>query len=186
MVVRLRLRIRVSDRIDEEVALLNSGYEAPTPQLLISVKLATKLGLWPPEGAYEVTLETAGGPLKAWLYPRIAQISVVAEGSPEREVTSDIVVSPLADEPMINDKLADELGIAVEAFGRGLWRFHMGAEGEAEGERKILMQDGKQCWRSMAIRHRFYRLSFPLKLPYPKRVIVTQFLPSIYGDLYSR
>jgi len=32
-------------------------------------------------------------------------------GSPEREVTSDMVVSPLADEPLINDKLADELTI---------------------------------------------------------------------------
>lgn len=30
-----------------------------------------------------------------------------------REATTDIIVSPLA----------DELGIAVESFGRGLWRF---------------------------------------------------------------
>ncbi|MEM2441927.1 MAG: hypothetical protein QXX99_06110 [Candidatus Bathyarchaeia archaeon] len=59
----------------------------------------------------------------SWLYPRAAKISVVAEGSPEREVTSDMVVSPLADEPLINDNLADELTIAVESFGRGLWRF---------------------------------------------------------------
>lgn len=123
MAVRLRLRIKVGNKVSEDVALLNSGYEAPTPQLLIPVKLAIKLGLWPPVEAYEVVLETAGGPLKAWLYPRIAQISVIAEGSPGREATTDIVVSPLADEPLINDKLADELGIAVESFGRGLWRF---------------------------------------------------------------
>ncbi|MEM1990451.1 MAG: hypothetical protein QW782_07455 [Candidatus Bathyarchaeia archaeon] len=123
MAVRLKLKIRVGDKALEAVALLNSGYEAPTPQLLIPIRLAAKLNLWPPEGAYDVTLETAGGPLKAWFYPRVAKISVVAEGSPEREVISDIVVSPLADEPLINDKLADELGIAVESFGKGLWRF---------------------------------------------------------------
>ncbi|MEM4727697.1 MAG: hypothetical protein QXD04_05540 [Candidatus Bathyarchaeia archaeon] len=123
MAVRLKLKIRVGGVSTEAVALLNSGYEAPTPQLLIPVNLAARLGLWPPEQASEVTLETAGGPLKAWFYPRAAMISVIAEGSREKEALVDIVVSHLADEPLINDKLADELEIAVESFGRGLWRF---------------------------------------------------------------
>ncbi|MBS7606000.1 hypothetical protein KEJ31_06850 [Candidatus Bathyarchaeota archaeon] len=52
-----------------------------------------------------------------------AKIRVVAEGAHEKDVIADIVVSPLADEPLINDKLADELEIAVESFGKGLWRF---------------------------------------------------------------
>ncbi|MGC8948667.1 MAG: hypothetical protein ACP5OK_04955 [Thermoprotei archaeon] len=34
-----------------------------------------------------------------------------------------MIISPLADESLINDKLADELEIAVESFGKGLWRF---------------------------------------------------------------
>lgn len=122
MAVRLRLKISGCRRTAEAVSLIKSGYEAPTPQLLIPIKLAAKLGLWPPEDASEVTLETAGGPLRAWFYPRVAKISVVAETT-RKEATSDIVVSPLADEPLINDKLADELEIAVESFGRGLWRF---------------------------------------------------------------
>jgi len=45
--------------------LLNSGYEASTPQLLISIDLAAKLRLWPLQDALEVTLETAGVPLRA-------------------------------------------------------------------------------------------------------------------------
>jgi hypothetical protein len=36
MAVRLRLRIRVGERVTEEEALLNSGFEAPTSQLLIT------------------------------------------------------------------------------------------------------------------------------------------------------
>jgi hypothetical protein len=40
-----------------------------------------------------------------------------------KEVEVDIVVSPIADEPLISDMLAEELEIAVESFGRGLWRF---------------------------------------------------------------
>ncbi|MCD6537137.1 hypothetical protein J7L18_00780 [Candidatus Bathyarchaeota archaeon] len=50
-------------------------------------------------------------------------MSVLTESAESREATADIIVSPLADEPLINDKLADELEIAVESFGRGLWRF---------------------------------------------------------------
>lgn len=123
MAVRLKLKISVAENTVEAVALLNSGYEAPTPQLLIPIDLATRLGLWPPENVSKVTLETAGGPLVAWLYPGVAKISVIAEGVTNKKVGADLIVSPLADEPLINDKLADELQIAVESFGRGLWRF---------------------------------------------------------------
>jgi len=66
----LKLRVRVGDKVVEVVALLNSGFEAPTPQLLIPIDTAKALGLWPLEDAREVILETAGGPLRAWFYPR--------------------------------------------------------------------------------------------------------------------
>lgn len=68
-------------------------------------------------------METAGGPLRAWLYPRAAKVGVIAEGARPAGALVDIVISPLAGEPLISDKLADELDIAVESFGRGLWRF---------------------------------------------------------------
>ncbi len=121
--VRLKLRIRVDEKSVEVIALLKSGYEAPTPQLLVPVDVARTLGLWPPEGAREVVLETAGGPLRAWFYPRRALVKVVTEDAESREVLADIVVSPIGDEPLISDMLAEELEIAVESFGRGLWRF---------------------------------------------------------------
>ncbi|MCX8204649.1 MAG: hypothetical protein N3H31_03270 [Candidatus Nezhaarchaeota archaeon] len=47
----------------------------------------------------------------------------MAEDVEPRGVVADVVVSLLADEPLINDKLAEALEVAVEAFGRGLWRF---------------------------------------------------------------
>jgi len=128
--VRLKLRIRVGDRAVEAVALLNSGYEAPTPQLLIPVSLAHELGLWPPTNAVDVELDTAGCPLRAWLYPRTASVKVLAEDAGSREVLTVIVVSPLADEPLISDMLAEELEIAVESFGRGLWRFRWESSGK--------------------------------------------------------
>ncbi|RLG85491.1 MAG: hypothetical protein DRO15_07435 [Thermoprotei archaeon] len=39
------------------------------------------------------------------------------------EVEADIVISPLADEVLLSDKMISELQIALEDVGRGLWRF---------------------------------------------------------------
>lgn len=124
MAIRLRVRIRAGGRAVEEVALLNSGFEAPTPQLLIPISTARALGLWPPpDESRELIVDTAGGPLRVWFYPRAAFVKVVASDAESKEVLTDILVSPLADEPLISDMLAEELEIAVESFGRGLWRF---------------------------------------------------------------
>jgi len=121
--VRLKIIIKINEITKTVIALLNSGYEAPTPQLLISIDLAKELKLWPPEDASEVTLDTAGGPLKAWYYPRKAYVKVIAKDIESKNILTDIIISPLAGEPLINDMLAEELEIAVESFGRGLWRF---------------------------------------------------------------
>ncbi|GAB6945885.1 hypothetical protein JCM16161A_18310 [Vulcanisaeta sp. JCM 16161] len=68
-------------------------------------------------------IDTAGGPLNVWFYPRATTVEVVARDAESREVIMDVLVSPLADEPLISDLLADELRITVESFGKGLWRF---------------------------------------------------------------
>ena len=39
----------------------------------------------------DVTLDTAGEPLRAWLYPRIAKVKVVAEDVESKEVVTDMV-----------------------------------------------------------------------------------------------
>jgi hypothetical protein len=129
--VRLRLRIKVRERVTEEVALLNSGFEAPTPQLLIPISTAKALELWPPTSeSKELVVDTAGGPLRVWFYPRAAFVKVITSDAESREVLTDLLVSPLADEPLISDMLAEELEIVVESFGRGLWRFRSEAPGK--------------------------------------------------------
>jgi len=129
--VRLRLRIKVRERVTEEVALLNSGFEAPTPQLLIPISTAKALELWPPTSeSKELIVDTAGGPLRVWFYPRVAFVKVITSDAESREVLTDLLVSPLADEPLISDMLAEELEIVVESFGRGLWRFRSEAPGK--------------------------------------------------------
>ncbi|ABL78697.1 hypothetical protein [Thermofilum pendens] len=122
--VRVRLRVARGGVAVETPALANTGYEAETPQLLVPVRLAQELGLWPPgPGVEETEYETAGGPLRVWVAPRACRVSVLAPGASSPEVEADIVVSPLACEVLMSDKLIGELGVAIEDAGRGLWRF---------------------------------------------------------------
>ncbi len=124
MAVRVRLRIMREDRRLDVVALLNSGYEADSPQLMIPVDLARVLGLWPPPPlAREEVFETAGGPIRVWVVRNAAEVKVIAGDAESKTVRVDVVVSPLADEPLISDVLAGELELAVEDFAKGLWRF---------------------------------------------------------------
>ncbi|MET1101739.1 MAG: hypothetical protein ABWW69_04600 [Pyrodictiaceae archaeon] len=124
MAVRVRLRLEREGRVVETPALANSGYEAETPQLLVPIRLAQVLGLWPPrEDVEETEFETAGGPLRVWLAPRACRVSVIAPGAESPEVEADVAISPLADEVLMSDKLISELGIALEDVGKGLWRF---------------------------------------------------------------
>ncbi len=135
----MRLKVRKDNLEVEVVALLNSGYEAPTPQLIVPIEIARRLHLWPPEDAQEVILDTAGGPLRAWFYSRAAKVRVVAQDVESKEVLTDIIVSPLADECLISDMLAEELEIAVESFGRGLWRFRWEPKEKLrQSERKVV------------------------------------------------
>ncbi|MEM2998749.1 MAG: hypothetical protein QW542_07365, partial [Thermoproteota archaeon] len=77
MVVRVRLKVNVGSKSVEKVALLNSGYEAPSPQLLIPIDTAKQLGLWPPEEALEAEFDTAGGVLKAWIYLKVGKVKIL-------------------------------------------------------------------------------------------------------------
>lgn len=141
MAVRVKLRILRDGRIVETSALANSGYEAETPQLLIPVKLAQTLGLWPPrEDMQSSEFETAGGPLNVWIASRACRVKVVDDvESPE--VEADIVVSPLADEILLSDKMISELQIALEDVGRGLWRFRW------EPKEKVRRSEPPRYWR---------------------------------------
>ena len=122
LAVRLKLNLRKGSLTREVVALVNSGYEADTPQLLIPAGLAKEFGLWPPPiEATEAVFNTAGGPLKVWIIAGAAEACVMAGDASSRETTVDLVISPIADEPLISDMLAGRLEIAVRisprAFG---------------------------------------------------------------------
>jgi len=137
LAVRLKLNLRRGSLAREVVALVNSGYEADTPQLLIPAGLAKEFGLWPPPiEATEAVFNTAGGPLKVWIIAGAAEACVMAGDASSRETTVDLVISPIADEPLISDMLAGRLEIAVEDFAEGLWRFRWEPKEKVRGSAK--------------------------------------------------
>jgi hypothetical protein len=58
--VALRVRLRVRGFVDTS-ALVNTGFETETPQLLLPLKLVSVMGLWPPPEAQLLEFGTAGG-----------------------------------------------------------------------------------------------------------------------------
>ncbi len=122
----VRVKLRIKSRLDDEVissALVNSGFEAETPQLLIPVSLARKLKLWPPPPeAILVELGTAGGPVRNYLIPRILEVSVITNDRVVGPVECDAMISNLEYEVLVSDQLGGELGIVIIDL-RGKWRF---------------------------------------------------------------
>ena len=124
MVVRVRLRIEGRGVTKEVVALVNSGYEADTPQLMIPHTLARELGYWPPPPeARELVFDTAGGPIRVWYIPKAIKTRIVSDNASSKEVLADLVISMTIDEPLISDMLTSEFEIVIEDVKKGLWRF---------------------------------------------------------------
>jgi hypothetical protein len=137
--VGVRVRIRVVLKNGKSlgtVALVNTGFEAPVAQLLLPVKAAEQLGLWPnlPDEAVVEIYDTAGGPTRVYKIPSGAGVSILTEEGESRRVLSDIVISHIEVEALISDKLAEELVLTIEKPGEGLWRFR-GEEKERRSEK---------------------------------------------------
>lgn len=139
MAVRVKLSVIYRDKEIHVIALVNSGFETDTPQLLLPEATAERLGVSPPSGALELTYDTAGGPTKVWVYPKKIKVKILAKGAFSKKVSADLAVSPIEDEVLISDKLAGELKIVVEDFGKGVWRLR--------GEKKLRRTEKRQIWK---------------------------------------
>ena len=72
--------------------------------------------------------------MRVYKIPSWAGVSVLTEEGESRRVLSDIVISHIEVEALISDKLAEELMLAIERPGEGLWRFR-GEDKERRSEK---------------------------------------------------
>lgn len=85
-------------------ALVNSGFETETPQIILPIRAASELGLYSLlPFARVVELGTAAGPTRMYLLPKAVEIAVITEDRRSRSVISDALISPAEEEVLIND-----------------------------------------------------------------------------------
>ena len=129
--VRLRLVARKTGRAIEVSALVNSGFETDRPQLLIPVKLAEELGLWPelPTGTSIETYGTAGGLVRLYVVPEGLEVSIKTEGT-TKTVCCDALISDIEREVLISDKLGGALEIMIIDLADGTWQLRSDPRGK--------------------------------------------------------
>lgn len=126
LAVRVRLGIRSRYDPSKEIstsALVNSGFEANTPQILLPARLARDLGLY--QHLLEARIEvyaTVAGPARLYILPSSTSVWIDEQDVQSPLVVCDTLISDIEVEVLISDYLAGELGIVVEDFRHGLWR----------------------------------------------------------------
>ena len=145
MAVRVKIRIKVlsTGKEVETIALVNSGYETYTPQILVPDKLAELLGVWPriPNQAITHEYGTAGGFVRKYVIPNYVSVRVVEPDIETSEVIADLVISEIVSEVLISDKLTSKLGIVLEDVGEGLWIL------KSDPNRKIRRSYSPRLWK---------------------------------------
>jgi len=122
--LRVRLKVREKEGFVDASALVNTGFETETPQLLLPLRLASALGLWPPPPeAQLLEFGTAGGPVRNYVVPNSLEVWVLSGDRVVGSVVSDAVISNVELEALINDKLAGALGIMILNPATDEWRF---------------------------------------------------------------
>jgi hypothetical protein len=125
MTVRIKLKLtsKSTGREVEAVALVNTGFETLKPQLLVPVKVAELLGLWPstPREYSAREYMTAGGPIRNYVLADEVEVKVMVEHE-TGIVLSDLVISTIEEEILISDKLSGRIGIEIYDLAEGIWR----------------------------------------------------------------
>ncbi len=140
--MKLRLKLLEMEEARDVVALVNSGFETTTPQLLIPRRLAEELRIWPDmlSRARIATYGTPGGIVRNYLIPEAVKVSVIEEDLETQEELADITISEMEEEVLISDKLAGKLGIILEDIGEGLYSL------KSDPKRKIRKTQQLQYW----------------------------------------
>ena len=78
MAVRVKAKIRnkLNNKEIESVVLLNAGYETAEPEIILPVKAAESLGLWPslPEGSHFESYRTVSQEVRLIKTPKCIEV----------------------------------------------------------------------------------------------------------------
>ncbi|MEM1690661.1 MAG: hypothetical protein QXF05_03780 [Thermofilaceae archaeon] len=121
------------------MAVANAGYESEGPEVVIPVRVAERLGLWPklPEGMEVQAYEVAGGlKVRSYVIEDCLEVQVVAGDAASDPVRA--VVMEGESEILLSDASISAHRIVIEDPKRGLWRFR--------GEEKLRRSESPEYW----------------------------------------
>jgi len=126
MAVRIRIGITPQEpggEPVESISLLNGGFESESPCILLPVAVAAKLLRKMPEEGDRILAEVAGGKATFFFAEDTLNIHVVTQDRRGPAVECNVIVSKGDREILVSDLAIDALGVKIESFGKGLWRF---------------------------------------------------------------
>ena len=124
MGARVDLHLRQSDgTVLATAALLNGGFEAETPHVLLPRRAYAHLFREEPVGSRVDEVQTAGGASSVMTLPDAISAWVDAGDRSSSVVSVHVLVSDAETEVLVSDTAIDALGIEITSHGRGLWRF---------------------------------------------------------------
>ncbi|MBI4701020.1 MAG: hypothetical protein HY744_07655 [Deltaproteobacteria bacterium] len=118
----------------EAAALVNTGYEASSPDCSLPRAAAERLGLWPaPATASAMAVRGYGGRVAVLKVPEAVRVRVLAAGRVGPEVRAGALIAETDDEIVLSDALSQELHVHPVRPKTGTWRF-VDEPGERPGE----------------------------------------------------
>lgn len=122
----VRVQLRLVGPKGAEVstsALLNGGFEVRGPHLLLPARCAERLLGDYRAAARKQTMEAAGGEVSFLFVESEISGRVRVEDREGREVSFRALISEHDTEVLVSDAGIDALGIRIESFVPGRWRF---------------------------------------------------------------
>ena len=116
----MRIRLKAENKVIESSALVNSGFEAEDPEIVLPPSLAEVLGVEPSNevSSYNVA---GGGTISALRGNKPLGVEIVLEDRSSHAVKALPSIMPGENEVIISDRLAHDLGIVILDPYSGDW-----------------------------------------------------------------
>lgn len=139
MAARVRIAFRGrGGRTLEAAALLNGGFESASPAVLLPASIATRLLSDPLSKARPATFSVAAGKATLFVVRERLKARVATADRRGPEAWLNVLVAQREEEVILSDTAIDALGVKIESFGKGLWRFAR--------ERRMRPSEPAQLW----------------------------------------
>jgi len=117
LALRIKVKICFKNKCVVSLALLNTGFETPTPMVSLPIDLAEKLSL-----EVGVPIEFEGPGLTRGASYHGGEVEVIASFKGEtRKIKAQALITPGEEEVIMSDKCIEALGIVIDLKSRKWW-----------------------------------------------------------------